>query len=85
MDNATNKQDLARDHERYKQLVNSMIRGFLICIVVAIVGGYLVFRYWPAESFPVFLLNVPGLSALVLMFIPLFRRKKSGFRHGGQL
>jgi len=79
MNDAANEQDLARDHQRYKQLLRSVVMAFVISLVVGLLGGYLVYLFLPAGKFPVFVLYLPGLLAVLLTCLPIRKRKKKWF------
>ncbi len=79
MNDTPNEQDLARDHQRFKQLMRSTIKAFLISIIVGLVGGYLVYRYLPPGKFPAFVLYLPGLLAVLVTCLPIRMRKKKWF------
>ncbi len=79
MNKIIDEQDLARDHERFKQLIRSAIKAFVISIIVGLVGGYLVFQYLPSGKYPAAILYVPGILAVIVTCLPIRSRKKKWF------
>ncbi len=79
MNDTTNEQDLARDHQRLQQLIRSLGKAFLISIVVGVIGGYLIYYFLPAGKFPAAILYIPGIIAVVVTCLPIRKRKKEWF------
>jgi hypothetical protein len=79
MNDTTNEQDLARDHQRFQKLIRSALKAFLISIVVGVIGGYLVYMSLPTGKFPAVVLYIPGLIAVVVTCLPIRKRKKEWF------
>ncbi len=79
MNTSINEQDLARDHARFKQLMRSAMKAFLISIVVGLIGGYLVYRFLPSGKYPAVILYIPGILAVLVTCLPIRKRKNEWF------
>lgn len=79
MNDTSTQQDLARDHERFQQLIRSALKAFFISIVLGLIGGYLIYISLPAGKFPAAILYIPGIIAVIVTCLPIRKKKNEWF------
>lgn len=79
MKDTTNQEDLARDHQRLQQLLRSTVKVFFASIAIGLIGGYLLYLLLPDGRWPVVVLFIPGVLAVILLGLPIRNRKKEWF------
>lgn len=79
MNDSVSEQNLAEDHKRFKKLVSSTIKAFFLSVVIGLIGGYAMYQMMPAGKFPVALLYIPGIIAVIFTCLPIRKRKNEWF------
>lgn len=79
MADAVNEQDLARDHERYKQLLRSTFVAFILTFIIGGIGAFLLYMFLPEGKIPLLVLLIPALLTVLVTCLPIRKRKKEWF------